>query len=946
MAAAVLAAATRLDLSSVVNDGENKPALVKETSTVGDLISFTDRRISPVRQQRRRRSSTGNTDVSQFRRTSLKRSDSERSVLSFRSRNSSSSTPLKTPFSPEDDPDTSRQRTSRRNSMLNALREDLGKVRCLKALKRHSIKSWMSEEDDDNDPFDPSDSDGERISPYRRKTSRRSSNMVRRDSRLSMSSSESFSGALTEAELRKLQMLQTLGKMGGQENRHKRHDSFDSQSGEIAILEASYGRGKKRASIATHVLMKTRRKRGPLTEINATKADVLLGTPSPVQKTEEEVVTEEQKERSQKMFQMLKKTEKPKLVGLVGKSKDSITKEDVAKESILSFRRKLKRKKIKPIDVWRKRAKFLLLLLRAWKIHSNAINEDLVDNNESLDMITRGNQADLMFDITTFKASKEAKISQEVKRILMKKPSLRTEDEQYYVQIFLRNYKSIAEYPVKMQRLIAQRSWIESFDIKRVIVREGHVPMCFYFILSGSAIVSAMDNGVPKTIMFLNRGDSFGDVAILNNARRETTVISREKIELLVMTDTDFVDIFMSGGLRDPNDPFLKSINFLDGWPRDKLIDNPKRCIFSYFKRGTILVNDSTNNDWIFVVKSGSASLLKKLQTVNIKKRPKTRKVLDFRDEVMEVMKHEKYLSHEEQVQLMFEEEKRSLDDQNLHVRFYALPEINVKTNDSYNELRQMKEEFMNANSVNRALGALEKSGVDVKSETGNSDSTQHVSDKRSRRKSIGPFIKGGSTLGREASFASLPSRRDLDSRPSESRNSRRSIASNQKSVRFADPRDSAEADNVDEAVKKVDDWEQMSLPTLGESPINDLSIKPEAKPVFVEANILTKGQVFGLADMLFENQPHFSLVSNGAECIMIEKKFFLEHASQRLMVALRESTFPYPSEENLQANLETQMRWNLHKNKTINNLLREIKIRKSDKYDARSTLLLPALHM
>lgn len=46
--------------------------------------------------------------------------------------------------------------------------------------------------------------------------------------------------------------------------------------------------------------------------------------------------------------------------------------------------------------------------------------------------------------------------------------------------------------------------------------------------------------------------------------------------------------------------------------------------------------------------------------------------------------------------------------------------------------------------------------------------------------------------------------------------------------------------------MKKVDDWEQMSLPTLGESPINDLTIKPvEAKPVFVNARILTKGQVF-----------------------------------------------------------------------------------------------------
>ena len=62
---------------------------------------------------------------------------------------------------------------------------------------------------------------------------------------------------------------------------------------------------------------------------------------------------------------------------------------------------------------------------------------------------------------------------------------------------------------------------------------------------------------------------------------------------------------------------------------------------------------------------------------------------------MLAVMKPETYLSHEEQIQLMLEEEKRSLEDQNLHVRFFALPEINVATNESYNELRQMKEEVI-----------------------------------------------------------------------------------------------------------------------------------------------------------------------------------------------------------------------------------------------------------
>ena len=60
---------------------------------------------------------------------------------------------------------------------------------------------------------------------------------------------------------------------------------------------------------------------------------------------------------------------------------------------------------------------------------------------------------------------------------------------------------------------------------------------------------------------------------------------------------------------------------------------------------------------------------------------------------VLNMMKNEAYLSHEEQLTLLHEEEKRGLDDQNLLVRYYALPEINIATNDGYNELKQMREE-------------------------------------------------------------------------------------------------------------------------------------------------------------------------------------------------------------------------------------------------------------
>lgn len=59
-----------------------------------------------------------------------------------------------------------------------------------------------------------------------------------------------------------------------------------------------------------------------------------------------------------------------------------------------------------------------------------------------------------------------------------------------------------------------------------------------YFIVLAVVSTSDGESQSQKTVMFLNRGDSFGDVAILNGSVRETTVISREKIELLVMGDS------------------------------------------------------------------------------------------------------------------------------------------------------------------------------------------------------------------------------------------------------------------------------------------------------------------------------------------------------------------------------------------------------------------------
>lgn len=344
MATAAVRNLPPLELNSPILEAENsRPTLVKETSTVGDLISFTDRgprRESPLK---RRRKSSGDLDVyATPRRKSVQRQNSLKD-LSFVRRKLSSSTPPEDPSPEELATYRARRRQSRSDAMLNVLREDLEKIPCLQSLRRFSSQTSVEE----GGPF--SDSDGDDTAVFtNRRHSRRTSSVFRSESRKSDSSMESVSGdALSEHELRKLRMLYTLNTMDGKQTAAARKKSIDS-TGEVAVLEASFIRGRKRGSIATHVLMKARSRRSN-GDTGKSKANVVIpDNPSPTKKSEAEELAEAQKEKTQKIFQLLKKNEKLKQSGIVTAREPETTpiREESPKDILQTFRRKLRRKKV------------------------------------------------------------------------------------------------------------------------------------------------------------------------------------------------------------------------------------------------------------------------------------------------------------------------------------------------------------------------------------------------------------------------------------------------------------------------------------------------------------------------------------------------------------------------------------------------------------------------
>lgn len=98
----------------------------------------------------------------------------------------------------------------------------------------------------------------------------------------------------------------------------------------------------------------------------------------------------------------------------------------------------------------------------------------------------------------------------------------------------------------------------------------------------------------------------------------------------------------------------------------------------------------------------------------------------------------------------------------------------------------------------------------------------------------------------------------------------------------------------------------------------------------FVQLGLLHPRSVFGLSTLLnFEEDFQFlqepasvSLVSRGAECVMISKKFFINQASELTKKWIRHNVRSYPSRETLQRNLQEKINWDAYKQDLVQTII------------------------
>ncbi|OWF46625.1 Cyclic nucleotide-binding domain-containing protein 2 [Mizuhopecten yessoensis] len=453
----------------------------------------------------------------------------------------------------------------------------------------------------------------------------------------------------------------------------------------------------------------------------------------------------------------------------------------------------------------------------------------------------------LSFDPSDYRAKKEVYLSNEAKVILSMDPRDRTDDHLKVALLALNNaVEAFGEFPITMQRSLVRVGWYECFEDKRVIIRQGHMADNFYFILSGTAVVTILETDqdtkeqLVRTAALLGKGNSFGELALMHGAKRSATVTCKNSVELLAVGRDDFIDIFMP--VEKDQEPehirFLRSVILLRGWPIVRLpYHDPKICCFTYFRRGLLLCKDSNTSEWVYVIKTGTCRVLKALQTTrpnipglepNPKKNQKPLKLPP--------------ITHSQSVSSSSTSLSSSID--------WGSPRSpRISSNDGHipKKFRKCTTETM-ANLFSKQSKEERLSSADHKRRIDKVFERTHAN--TSRR-------------GKER----LPTHKDLESIPSSS------------------------------------------------------ELNKQQDTVFVQIQKLGPKETYGLEQVAFGmigKTTSTILVSEGAECILINRKFFKQYLTDEEAKRIRHTLQPIPTEESLQQKLQDKTNWEAYKALTV----------------------------
>ncbi|XP_046583083.1 cyclic nucleotide-binding domain-containing protein 2-like [Haliotis rubra] len=207
--------------------------------------------------------------------------------------------------------------------------------------------------------------------------------------------------------------------------------------------------------------------------------------------------------------------------------------------------------------------------------------------------------------------------------ILQKNPEVRDDIDCRKLHTLLKGMRSFDKFTEKIQNSLCKTFSYMCFQEGRVIIRQGHVGQNFYLIYSGSVFVNVMETGTNgklfvKNEAVLTKGDSFGELALLQDIRRTATIVVRETCELLVVEKNVFSHVcprIFEIELEEKEQIMKKLHLFNPKWWSESAKRNlALTAQIQDYKTNKVIVPDSVREEWIYVCIEGNCQVIRCLE--------------------------------------------------------------------------------------------------------------------------------------------------------------------------------------------------------------------------------------------------------------------------------------------------------------------------------------------
>ncbi|XP_022803352.1 cAMP-dependent protein kinase regulatory subunit-like [Stylophora pistillata] len=233
----------------------------------------------------------------------------------------------------------------------------------------------------------------------------------------------------------------------------------------------------------------------------------------------------------------------------------------------------------------------------------------------------------LSFNVNAFKSDVQScgGLSPAVKKTLRAQSWNRTEEEIEVVMQVVKKLKCFARYPMYVKRELAKVVYYDMFEGGRVVIKQGHVGISFYFIVSGSVMVERMEvdkfTGEQHTQVVgeMGEGDAFGELALLHNTRRAATIICKENSEFLRVDKPDFDEVLRNSHQIEWERKLavLNSQPALQDWARTEIRNTIAHTKIREFSPNTVILgNMDTPADDVYFIQSGKCRVVREITVI------------------------------------------------------------------------------------------------------------------------------------------------------------------------------------------------------------------------------------------------------------------------------------------------------------------------------------------